>query len=177
MRINRSNEISKYFYPILLIIAEICGVLSVILVALFYPANGRYEYYDWKTNPFSYHPLMMTIGLVFCYGNGIILYRTFPKVSKYPVKLCHAFLLISSFVFAAVGLSAIIRSKELSKGSHFLTYHSWIGLTTLILFVLQWICGFVSFLFPQLSLEIRQLYMPRLTSLSFEKKTNINEIF
>jgi cytochrome b-561 len=147
-------------YPILLGIVEVFGVLSIILVGLLFPKNGKYGSYNWETNSFSYHPLMMTIGLLFCYGNAIILYRTFRQSAKYPVKLFHAFLLIASLIFAAVGLAAIIRSKIIGKRPHFMTYHTWIGLATIILFTFQWICGFVSFLFPQLSLNLRQRYMP-----------------
>lgn len=61
-----------------------------------------------------------------------------------------------------MGLAAIIRSKNLGQRPHFFTYHSWIGITTLTLFVFQWILGFISFLFPQLSLRFRQFYLPRL---------------
>ena len=165
IKMNRSEEKSifrkKIVYWILLIVGEIFGIISVILVGLFYPKDGRYGNYDWEKNPFSYHPLLMTIGLLFCYGNGIILYRTFPKTKKLLVKIFHGFVLISSLVFAAVGLAAIIRTKNLAQRPHFFTYHSWIGITTLTLFVFQWILGFISFLFPQLSLSFRQFYLPR----------------
>ncbi len=155
----RRNSDSSY--RILLILGEIFGFLSIILVGLFFPKNGFYATYNWDKNPFSYHPLMMTIGLLFCYGNAIIVYRTFKQIPKSAVKLFHACLLIISLSFAAIGLAAIIRSKNVGKRPHFMTYHSWIGLTTIILFTLQWICGFVSFLVPKLSLEFRQTYIPR----------------
>jgi len=152
-------------YPILLILAEIFGLLSVILVGLLfgllYDKNIPTLIYDWKINPFSFHPLLMTIGLLFFYGNAIILYRTFKQIPKFTVKISHAALLILSLIFAAIGLAAIIRSKNLLNRSHFMTYHSWIGLTTMILFTFQWIFGFISFLFPQLSLDFRTAYMPR----------------
>jgi cytochrome b-561 len=148
-------------YPILISIAELFGLISLILVGLFFPENGFYPTYNWTTNPFSYHPLMMTIGLLFCYGNAIILYRTFKQTPKYGVKVLHASFLIISFVFAAIGLAAIVRSKNLGNRPHFMTYHSWMGLITLCLFGLQWILGFVSFLIPRLSLDFRKAYMPR----------------
>lgn len=165
IKMNRSEEKNKFgkriVYWILLIIGEIFGIISVVLVGFFYPKDGRYGNYDWETNPFSYHPLFMTIGLLFCYGNGIILYRTFPKTKKILMKSFHGFVLISSLAFAAAGLAAIIRSKNQGQRPHFFTYHSWIGITTLTLFVFQWILGFISFLFPQLSLSFRQVYLPR----------------
>jgi cytochrome b-561 len=38
--------------------------------------------------------------------------------------------------------------------------HSWVGLTAVILFGLQWVFGFVSFLFPKLSDGLRAAYLP-----------------
>jgi cytochrome b-561 len=38
--------------------------------------------------------------------------------------------------------------------------HSWVGLTAVILFGLQWVFGFVSFLFPKLSDGLRATYLP-----------------
>ena len=157
------NPLLTYRYPILLISAEIFGLLSLILIGLIFDKNhyGPTFEYDWTKQPFSYHPLMMTIGLLFSYGNAIILYRTLKHVPKYKVKLAHAICLLGSLVFTIVGFVAIIRQKNLGNASHFMTFHSWLGLTTIILFFLQWICGFVCFLIPQMPIEIRKLYMPR----------------
>jgi len=90
----------------------------------------------------------------------LFLYRTFKQTRKNVVKILHALLLIISLAFAAIGFTAIIRSKIAGNRPHFMTYHSWIGLTTITLFVFQWIMGFVSFLVPQLSLNFRKGYMP-----------------
>ncbi|UJR20045.1 hypothetical protein I4U23_023179 [Adineta vaga] len=150
----------KEIYPILLVSAEIFGLLSVILVGLLFDKHVFIGTYDWKSNPFSYHPLMMTLGLVFCYGNAILIYRTFRTLPKLIVKIGHAVFLIVSLICGLVGFFAILRSKNVGKRPHFMTYHSWLGLTTLILFALQWLCGFICFLVPQLSLDIRRLYMP-----------------
>ena len=148
-------------YGLLLGAAEIFGLISVILVGLFFDPNVYTSTYNWTTNPFSYHPLLMTLGLLFCYGNAIVLYRTFRQTPKLTVKILHAVFLIASLVIAAVGFAAIIRSKNLGKRPHFMSFHAWLGLATLILFTLQWMCGFVSFLLPKLSLETRRKYMPR----------------
>lgn len=152
---------SKELYLVLLGLGEIFGLLSIILVGLLFNEKIFKFKYDWEGNPFSFHPLFMTIGLLFCYGNAIILYRTFLKVPKYPVKILHAVLLILSLIFAIVGFVAIINAKNSGERPHFMTFHSWIGLATIVLFVLQWILGFISFLVPQLSLDFRKSYMPR----------------
>ncbi|CAF3372004.1 unnamed protein product [Rotaria socialis] len=149
-------------YNPLWVFAQLLGLLALILIGILFDKKHTAGGYNWKTSPFNYHPLMMTIGLLFCYGNAILSYRTLTRVPKFTVKLVHACLLVLSLIFALVGLTAIIRVKNESKppSSHFMSLHAWMGLITIILFVFQWIFGFCCFLFPTLSLEIRQLYMP-----------------
>lgn len=60
------------FIP-LLTLHETCGALLIILVIIWtsYYRDG----FSWTSNPqleFNWHPLLMTIGLVFLYANGII---------------------------------------------------------------------------------------------------------
>jgi cytochrome b-561 len=157
----RTGFLSSY-YP-LWIFGQLMGVSAVILVGtLYHKGVLSTDGYNWKTSPFSFHPLMMIIGLLFCYGNAILSYRTVTRVPKMTVKLIHGSLLVLSLVFALVGFIAVIRAKNESvpPNSHFMSLHAWMGLITLILFVLQWIFGFISFLIPKLSLEARQQYLP-----------------
>ena len=150
-------------YNHLLIFAQLIGASAVVLIGILFNKKYSPNGYDWKTSPFNFHPLMMTIGLFFCYGNAILSYRTLIQVPKFPVKVIHASLLALSLIFAAVGLTAVIRAKneDASPNPHFMSLHAWMGLITIILFVFQWVMGFVCFLFPTLSIEIRQQYMPR----------------
>jgi cytochrome b-561 len=96
---------------------------------------------------------------------AILVYRVFRDVKKLPVKILHASLLALSLIFASVGLKAVFDSHNLAKPpmDNLNSIHSWIGLTTVTLFGLQWICGFVNFLFPKLNENIRRAYMPRYT--------------
>ena len=148
-------------YYILFAAAELLALLSVILVGILFGDKINPGGYNWKTTPFSYHPLMMTLGLLFFYANGILLYRTLAQTKKLIVKLLHALFLILAFVFGLVGLAAIIESKNQAKRSHFMSFHAWLGILTLSFFFFQWIGGFVAFLVPQLSLQVRQRYMPK----------------
>ena len=97
---------------------------------------------------------------------AILVYRVFPNASKIKVKIVHATLLAASLICASIGLKAVFDSHNLSKPPEVNLYslHSWIGLGTVILFGLQWVFGFVAFLYPKLSEEVRGLYMPRYIS-------------
>lgn len=151
-----------YQYWILWILFEAFAVASIVLIAvLFGPKYTTKDAYKWETNPFGYHPLMMVIGLFFLYSNAILIYRTFRKQEKILLKVLHAFILIGSLAFASVGLTAIIRNKDIGKRLHLMSYHAWFGLFTLFLFFLQWLAGLTIFLFPGVSLQLRREYLSR----------------
>ncbi len=92
-----------------------------------------------------------------------MVYRVFYNVKKISVKILHACLLALSLIFASIGLKAVFDShnRATPPQDNLHTFHSWLGLTTVVLFGCQWICGFVSFLFPQLSEGFRRAYLPR----------------
>ena len=139
----RTSFLSSYYT--LWTFGQLMGLSAVILIGILFSKDQLFPYgYNWKTSPFIFHPLMMTIGLLFCYGNAILSYRTLTRVPKLTVKLIHALFLASSLIFAIVGFIGEIRDKNESipPESHFLSLHAWMGLITSILFALQWIFGF-----------------------------------
>lgn len=154
------------FIP-LLGLTEALGALLVILVVVWttYFRGG----FSWRSNPgleFNWHPLLMTIALVFLYANGIVylkinisfcsynyvcnlqaclsflamlIYRTQRTLRKKRLKLFHAgqmFLIIFLTVFALI---AVFDSHNLASPPipNMYSLHSWVGLTTVILFCCQ----------------------------------------
>ena len=103
------------------------------------------------------------LDLFSCVLVAILAYRVFRDVQKIYVKILHASLLASSLIFSTIGLIAVFDNHNLSKPpkANMYSLHSWIGLSAVILFGLQWVFGFVFFLFPKLSEDFRQAYMPR----------------
>jgi len=157
--IERNGFLSSYYS--LWIFGQLMGLSAVILIGILFNKELFSDGYNWTTSPFNFHPLMMTLGLLFFYGNAILSYRTLTRVPKFNVKLIHGSLLALSLGFALFGLTAAIRDKNegVPPSPHFMSLHSWMGLITLILFFLQWVFGFISFLYPKLSLETRQRYV------------------
>lgn len=43
---------------------------------------------------------------------------------------------------------------------NFYSLHSWVGIAAVIVFLGQWVAGFVSFLYPQMRTPFREAYMP-----------------
>ena len=70
---------------------------------------------------FNWHPLLMVIGLVYLYGNGILTYRLFRTGKKKFLKVVHAAIMLAAFVFSVIALQAAFDSHNL-KGVAFYTF-------------------------------------------------------
>ncbi|GLG93620.1 Putative cytochrome b561, partial [Gryllus bimaculatus] len=158
---NISNRLEGF--TILFGVAEIFGALAVILVTVWlgYYHNG----FAWRSAPaveFNWHPVLMTIGMVFLYGNSIMVYRAFPNHSKRSLKLTHAIIHAVAFLLAIIALQAVFDSHNLAptKIPNLYSLHSWIGLSAIILFACQLLAGLVTFLYPGLKQTFRAAYMP-----------------
>lgn len=138
------------------------GLVCVVLVSVWGSHfRGGFKW-DGSGQEFNWHPVLMTAGLVVLYGYGAVLYRvpfTWAQ-SKQPWKLLHATLMLSSFLLAVVGLCAVFDTHNKSNTPNLYSLHSWIGLTAVILFALQWVAGFAGFLLPWSPLSFRKLLKP-----------------
>merc|ERR1711913_53594 len=114
---------------------------------------------------FNWHPILMTISLIFLYGNGALIYRIIPprnESHKLKLKLGHAGTMLLAFILMVIGLQAAFDSHNLAKPPkpNMYTLHSWVGLFAAVLFGCQWTLGFLAFLFPKFSGDIRALLLP-----------------
>jgi cytochrome b-561 len=78
------------------------------------------------------------------------------------VKILHGIIHLAVLIFASIALKAVFDShnKPIKPIPNMYSLHSWVGLSAVVLFGLQWIVGFVSFLFPKLSDGLRRMYLP-----------------
>jgi len=120
---------------------------------------------------FNWHPILMTISLIFLYGNGALIYRVIPPRSeshKLRLKIGHALTMILAFVLMVIGLQAAFDSHNLARDKenqpapkpNMYTLHSWVGILAATLFGCQWMLGFLAFLFPKFSADLRALVLP-----------------
>lgn len=141
------------------------GLSCLVVVQLFvwvFHFRGGFAWQETPSLQFNWHPILMVISLVVLYGHGILIYRLLRNERKKKLKVMHAVIMIAALVLASVGLKAVFDSHNLADKPipNMYTLHSWIGLATVIMFAMQWLCGFVSFLFPGLRHSLRASYMP-----------------
>ncbi|KAK0070498.1 cytochrome b561 [Biomphalaria pfeifferi] len=161
---NATTAADMKYFNMLVLIVQVFGVASVVITAVW---MGHFRGgFAWQSDPlheFNYHPLFMIIGMVFLYADAILAYRVFRNDRKIYIKILHAVMHVFALIFAAVGLKAVFDSHNLNAGGpipNLYSLHSWLGLFVVVCFGLQWSLGFISFLWPKLSMGIRTFYMP-----------------
>lgn len=147
------------FKPIF-ITTQIVGIVTIVLTGLF---TGYYwGGFAWRSDPglqFNWHPLLMTIGMIYLYGNGILTYRLFKDGPKPILKIVHAVIMITVFILTFIALIAVFDFHNLKSIPNMYSVHSWIGILTVILFSFQWLAGFLIFLKPGLKAHLRGSYL------------------
>lgn len=149
------------FYPCYLLC--IClGILCVVFVS-YWNAVWRGGFaWDGSGKQFNWHPVLMVTGLVALYGNAAVVYRV-PLTwgqNKTPWKLLHAGMLLLALILSILGLCAVFDNHNAQNIPNVYSLHSWVGISTVILFASQWVVGFTAFLLPCSPLEFRKLIKP-----------------
>ncbi|XP_055625354.1 plasma membrane ascorbate-dependent reductase CYBRD1 [Toxorhynchites rutilus septentrionalis] len=150
-------------FRLLYLITQMVGITLIILVSSWVGVhlNGL----AWTSRPsvqFNWHPLLMTMGMIFLYGNSILVYRGFRYARKKPLKITHALIHAMAFIFTVIALVAAFDSHNLARPPipNMYTLHSWVGMSAVIIFSLQYVFGFASYLFPGVRDQLRATYMP-----------------
>merc|ERR1719445_2858301 len=87
------------------------------------------------------------------------MYRIFRNEPKFKLKLAHAAIMILVFILSVIALIAVFDFHNLKQIPNMYSLHSWMGILTVILFLFQWLSGFITFLFPGLRDQIRASYL------------------
>ena len=91
---------------------------------------------------------------------AILIFRLLNMINKYYVKIAHGVIQIVVLILVSLGLASIFETHRIGKHNNLYSIHSWLGLTTLCLFFLQWVIGFVSFMLPKMSDRVKKAYLP-----------------
>ncbi|KAI1896537.1 hypothetical protein AGOR_G00095790 [Albula goreensis] len=139
--------------------SQVLGLACVIITGVWMGHyRGGYAW-DGSSREFNVHPLCMVLGLVFLYGDAILVYRVFRNESKRSIKILHAVFHVIALIISVVGFVAVFDFHAKGKIQDMYSLHSWCGMLTFVLFCVQWLLGFTFFLFPGASQWLRKSYL------------------
>lgn len=142
-------------------VTQVTGGLLCVLVLAW---NIKFRNgFGWSADPasqFNWHPLLMTIGMVYLYANSIMIYRSLRNMRKKQLKLFHAGIHTTILLLIIIAQVAVISFHNANNIPNFYSLHSWIGIITMLIFFMQYIAGLVAFLYPGLSPPLRAAILP-----------------
>ncbi|QCD89483.1 probable ascorbate-specific transmembrane electron transporter 1 [Vigna unguiculata] len=89
----------------------------------------------------------------------MMIYKCVPEKRR-SVKVVHLLLHLVALVAGVLGITAIFNSKKEAHLPDMYTLHSWLGISAICLFGLQYIMGFFSYFFPGAEMSTRASLMP-----------------
>ncbi|XP_072417136.1 transmembrane ascorbate-dependent reductase CYB561 isoform X1 [Chiloscyllium punctatum] len=160
MESNPLEEHRPGLLPWFIAATQILGLAAVVMTGVW---MGHYEggfAWDGGSLQFNVHPLCMVVGMIFLYGDSILVYRVFKHENKITVKILHTAIHLTGLIATIVGLVAVFQFHSAQNIPNMYSLHSWCGLITVILFCTQWVLGLVFFLFPGVAYSLRASYRP-----------------
>jgi len=149
-------------YVLSLLVFELFAITAVIASIYWIQkyCNG-FKWEDKSHETFNYHPVFMILGFVFLMGHSVITFRILPLRHR-AKKYIHAAINLLAFVFVVVGIMAVFKFHNDLNIPNMYSLHSWLGMTTVIIFSLQLLGGVSIFqdLFKGAKDEIRATYKP-----------------
>ena len=166
----RSWILSVPIKKIAVILSKLFAIISVILVIIWADSGeidrGYLGGIDWNENVFSYHAIFMIIGVVYCTGWSLTAFKLNFLRHSIKRKLHMTFHLISK-ICLIVGAKAAYDYKQLTHADddsgplvHLITFHSWIGLATILLLVQNDTLGSITFFVPSITVKYAKIYKP-----------------
>eukprot|EP00850_Spirogloea_muscicola_P024695 SM001316S26852 [mRNA] locus=s1316:638:2125:- [translate_table: standard] len=143
--------------------ARALGVAAVALVCVWslHFRGGVAWLTDDKALIFNWHPILMVLGPVVLVSESALVYRTIegPHERK---KAIHLAINAAALVVGVLGTIAVLRFHNESRPpiKNFYSLHSWFGITTLSLLVVQFLVGFTSFWYPGADGPTRRKVLP-----------------
>eukprot|EP00128_Syssomonas_multiformis_P001486 Colp12_sorted_trinity150504_noHs@22307 len=114
---------------------------------------------DWAKNVFNWHPILEVTGFVVVFSNAILLYKLVP-FERSTTKIIHMLMQITAFVLGTIGIVAVFKFHDDNNIPNMYSLHSWFGISTIVLFGLQGLGGFLTYLFPGASPPNRKAFSP-----------------
>ncbi|EYU45963.1 hypothetical protein ABFS82_04G086200 [Erythranthe guttata] len=135
------------------------AIVTLVLVWLLHFREGLAFKSDNKAKIFNLHPLLMVLGFVLISGEGIIAYKTIPAIRE-TQKLFHLLLHLTALVSGIIGIYAVFRFHYLKGIPDMYSLHSWLGMSTICLFAIQWVFSLFTFWYPRAQASTRARLAP-----------------
>jgi cytochrome b-561 len=145
------------------------GILAVLCVAIWMGGfdDGGFSW-DEPSRTFHYHPMLMSMGMIFLLGEAILVYRVFRKEPKRFTKLLHGTIHGIALTFMIIALRAVWYSHDnhkdengqLSPAPNLYSLHSWVGFSMVLLACTNFAVGFIVFFKPGAAMEVRKFVLP-----------------
>ncbi|KAM4032713.1 transmembrane ascorbate-dependent reductase CYB561 [Anomaloglossus baeobatrachus] len=145
--------------PYLVAASQILGV-AVLAVTGAWLSQYRGGFSWDGPEQFNVHPLCMVLGMVFLCGDALLVFRVFRHETKRATKILHGTLHILALIISLVGIIAVFQFHKKKNIPDMYSLHSWLGITTFSLYILQWILGFIMFFLPGVGFALRSRFKP-----------------
>ncbi|XP_039782849.1 probable transmembrane ascorbate ferrireductase 3 [Panicum virgatum] len=97
---------------------------------------------------FNVHPFVMSWGFILLIGEAILAYSSIPMVDHRTQKMAHMMIHLVGLILGIFGVYAAFKFHDAAVVPDLMSLHSWLGITAIALFGLQWLFGFVTFWLP-----------------------------
>ncbi|KAM4691227.1 transmembrane ascorbate-dependent reductase CYB561 [Rhinophrynus dorsalis] len=145
--------------PYLVALSQILGVASLAITGAWL-SNYRGGFSWDGPLQFNVHPLCMVLGMVFLCGDALLVYRVFRHETKKATKILHGAIHMLALIISIVGIVAVFQFHKKKGIPDLYSLHSWCGIVTFTLYLLQWIAGFIIFFVPGVAFTYRSQFKP-----------------
>jgi Eukaryotic cytochrome b561 len=120
---------------------------------------GYLQGVDWQEHTFSWHPIMMTVGLVFCSTAALLSFRIFPFGHTIN-KILHVTFHSAAIICLSIGMYAIFinhnspnHNPQGSMSPNLASAHTFLGLAAVMAYLQNYLGGFIAFMLPWIPLD------------------------
>ncbi|XP_061366856.1 probable ascorbate-specific transmembrane electron transporter 1 [Gastrolobium bilobum] len=135
------------------------AITTLVLVWLLHFREGVALISSNKTKIFNLHPLLMVIGFILVGGEAIMAYKSIPG-KRSSAKVVHLLLHLIAMAAGISGIVAVFKFKKEAGLPNMYTLHSWLGISAICLFGLQYILAFFAYFFPGAEMSARAMILP-----------------
>nr|CDJ83832.1 Cytochrome b561 domain containing protein [Haemonchus contortus] len=149
-------------FDLLVSFSQLCGFAFVVLSGFLFNTMDHGIGWPQKGNDrgLNFHGILMSTGLVFFQGEALLSYRMYRSDSKILSKTIHFVFHLLAISFFTTAFAAIIIQKNVNGWSNFTSVHSWIGLGLMFVYTIQFLFGFINFVIPGISDDVRRKFLP-----------------